>query len=80
MPTLLIFADHDAASMKHTAKSFALFGGGLRNAGLDPKKLQFDRARLAIVPGYTITTSPTTPTSRGLSKPILRSPHRLCSR
>jgi pimeloyl-ACP methyl ester carboxylesterase len=52
MPTLLLFADHDAISMKHIAEFFALFEGGVRDAGWDgaPK---FSRARLAIVPGYT---------------------------
>jgi hypothetical protein len=52
MPTLLLFADHDAVSMRHIAEFFALFGGGLRDAGWDDKP-QFSRARLAIVPGYT---------------------------
>jgi pimeloyl-ACP methyl ester carboxylesterase len=52
MPTLLLFADHDAVSMKHIAEFFALFGGGVRDAGWEgtPK---YARARLAIVPGYT---------------------------
>ena len=30
MPTLLLFADHDAVSTKHIAEFFALFGGGVR--------------------------------------------------
>jgi pimeloyl-ACP methyl ester carboxylesterase len=52
MPTLLMFADHDAVSMRHIAEFFALFGGGVRDAGWEgtPK---LSRARLAIVPGYT---------------------------
>jgi pimeloyl-ACP methyl ester carboxylesterase len=52
MPTLLLFADHDAVSMRHIAEFFALFGGGVRDAGWQGKP-QFSRARLAIVPGYT---------------------------
>jgi pimeloyl-ACP methyl ester carboxylesterase len=51
-PTLLLFADHDAVSMRHIAEFFALFGGGVRDAGWEGKP-QFSRARLAIVPGYT---------------------------
>lgn len=51
-PTLLLFADHDAVSMKHIAEFFALFGGGLQDPGwTEAPKLS--RARLAIVPGYT---------------------------
>jgi pimeloyl-ACP methyl ester carboxylesterase len=52
MPTLLVFADHDAVSMQHIAEFFALFEGGVRDAGWGgtPK---YARARLAIVPGYT---------------------------
>lgn len=52
MPTLLLFADHDAVSMRHIAEFFALFEGGVRDAGWEgaPK---LSRARLAIVPGYT---------------------------
>jgi len=52
MPTLLLFADHDAVSMRHITEFFALFGGGVRDAGWEgtPK---LSRARLAIVPGYT---------------------------
>jgi pimeloyl-ACP methyl ester carboxylesterase len=52
MPVLLLFADHDAVSMRHIAEFYALFGGGVRDAGWEgtPK---FSRARLAIVPGYT---------------------------
>ena len=52
VPTLLLFADHDAVSAKHIAEFFALFGGGVRDAGWEGKP-QFARARLAIVPGYT---------------------------
>jgi hypothetical protein len=52
MPTLLLFADHDAVSMRHIAEFFALFGGGVRDAGWEGKP-QYARARLAIVPGYT---------------------------
>ena len=33
MPTLLLFADHDAVSMRHIAEFFALFDGGVRDAG-----------------------------------------------
>jgi pimeloyl-ACP methyl ester carboxylesterase len=52
MPTLLLFADHDAVSTQHIAEFFALMGGGVQDAGWQgtPK---FSRARLAIVPGYT---------------------------
>ena len=52
MPTLLLFADHDAVSMKHITEFFALFGGGVQDAGWEgtPK---LSRARLAIVPGYS---------------------------
>jgi pimeloyl-ACP methyl ester carboxylesterase len=52
MPTLLLFADHDAVSTRHIAEFFALFEGGVRDAGWEgaPK---MSRARLAIVPGYT---------------------------
>jgi pimeloyl-ACP methyl ester carboxylesterase len=52
MPTLLLFADHDAVSTRHIAEFFALFGGGVQDAGYvgQPK---MSRARLAIVPGYT---------------------------
>lgn len=52
MPTLLLFADHDAVSMKHIAEFFALFGGGVRDAGYEGQP-HYARARLAIVPGYT---------------------------
>jgi pimeloyl-ACP methyl ester carboxylesterase len=52
MPVLLLFADHDAVSMRHIAEFFALFGGGVRDAGWDDTP-EFSRARLAIVPGYT---------------------------
>jgi pimeloyl-ACP methyl ester carboxylesterase len=52
MPVLLLFADHDAVSMRHIAEFFALFEGGVRDAGWDDKP-KFARARLAIVPGYT---------------------------
>ena len=34
MPTLLLFADHDAVSTKHIAEFFALFGGGVQDPGL----------------------------------------------
>jgi pimeloyl-ACP methyl ester carboxylesterase len=50
-PTLLLFADHDAVSTKHIADFFALFGGGLRDAGWVGTP-HYSRARLAIVPGY----------------------------
>jgi pimeloyl-ACP methyl ester carboxylesterase len=52
LPTLLLFADHDAVSMSHIAEFFALFGGGVRDAGWQGTP-QYARARLAIVPGYT---------------------------
>ncbi|HEY7639520.1 MAG TPA: alpha/beta hydrolase [Steroidobacteraceae bacterium] len=52
MPVLLLFADHDAVSMRHIAEFFALFGGGLRDAGWEGQP-HYSRARLAIVPGYT---------------------------
>jgi pimeloyl-ACP methyl ester carboxylesterase len=52
VPALLLYADHDAVSTRHITEFFALFGGGLIDAGLGgtPK---YARARLAIVPGYT---------------------------
>jgi pimeloyl-ACP methyl ester carboxylesterase len=53
-PALLIFADHDAVSMRHIAEFYGLFGGGQRDAaGFDGTPPHFSRARLAIVPGYT---------------------------
>lgn len=52
MPVLLLFADHDAVSMRHIAEFFALFEGGVRDAGWDGNPT-YARARLAIVPGYT---------------------------
>jgi pimeloyl-ACP methyl ester carboxylesterase len=52
MPTLLLFADHDAVSMRHITEFFALFDGGVRDAGWEGKP-HYARARLAIVPGYT---------------------------
>jgi pimeloyl-ACP methyl ester carboxylesterase len=52
MPTLLVFADHDAISAKHIAEFFALFGGGVKDAGWEGQP-KYARARLAIVPGYT---------------------------
>ena len=52
MPTLLLFADHDAVSMRHIAEFFALFEGGVRDAGWQGQP-RYARARLAIVPGYT---------------------------
>lgn len=52
MPTLLLFADHDAVSMRHIAEFFALFDGGVRDAGWEGTP-RYARARLAIVPGYT---------------------------
>ena len=52
MPTLLLFADHDAVSMRHIAEFFALFGGGVRDPGWQGEP-RYARARLAIVPGYT---------------------------
>ena len=52
MPTLLLFADHDAVSTRHIAEFFALFGGGVRDAGWEGTP-RYSRARLAIVPGYT---------------------------
>lgn len=52
VPTLLLFADHDAVSTKHIAEFFALFGGGVKDPGWEGAP-QFSRARLAIVPGYT---------------------------
>jgi pimeloyl-ACP methyl ester carboxylesterase len=50
MPTLLLFADHDAVSMRHIAEFFALFGGGVRDPGWQGEP-RYARARLAIVPG-----------------------------
>jgi pimeloyl-ACP methyl ester carboxylesterase len=52
VPTLLVFADHDAVSTRHIAEFFSLFGGGLRDPGWQGTP-SFSRARLAIVPGYT---------------------------
>ncbi|HET9640856.1 MAG TPA: alpha/beta hydrolase [Allosphingosinicella sp.] len=52
MPTLLLFADHDAVSTRHIAEFFALFDGGIRDAGWEGEP-KYARARLAIVPGYT---------------------------
>jgi pimeloyl-ACP methyl ester carboxylesterase len=52
VPTLLLFADHDAVSTRHIAEFFALFDGGVRDAGWEGTP-RLSRARLAIVPGYT---------------------------
>jgi hypothetical protein len=52
VPALLLFADHDAVSMRHVAEFFALFDGGVRDAGWEGTP-RYARARLAIVPGYT---------------------------
>jgi len=52
MPALLLFADHDAVSLRHIAEFFALFGGGVSDPGWEGQP-KFSRARLAIVPGYT---------------------------
>jgi pimeloyl-ACP methyl ester carboxylesterase len=52
MPTLLVFADNDAVSMRHIAEFYALFDGGVRDAGWEGTP-RLARARLAIVPGYT---------------------------
>jgi pimeloyl-ACP methyl ester carboxylesterase len=52
VPALLLFADHDAVSMRHIAEFFALFDGGVRDAGWEGTP-RLARARLAIVPGYT---------------------------
>jgi hypothetical protein len=52
LPALLLFTDHDAVSMRHIAEFFALFDGGVRDAGWDDAP-RYARARLAIVPGYT---------------------------
>lgn len=52
VPTLLLFADHDAVSTKHIAEFFALFEGGVRDPGWTGEP-HYARARLAIVPGYT---------------------------
>ena len=51
--SLLLFADHDAVSMRHIAEFFfVLFGGGVRDPGWQGEP-RYARARLAIVPGYT---------------------------
>ena len=52
VPTLLLFADHDAVSTRHIAEFFALFGGGVQDAGWIGEPTM-SRARLAIVPGYS---------------------------
>jgi pimeloyl-ACP methyl ester carboxylesterase len=52
VPTLLLFADHDAVSTRHIAEFFALFDGGVRDPGWQGQP-KYARARLAIVPGYT---------------------------
>jgi pimeloyl-ACP methyl ester carboxylesterase len=52
VPTLLLFADHDAVSTRHIAEFFALFEGGVRDPGWEGTP-RYARARLAIVPGYT---------------------------
>jgi pimeloyl-ACP methyl ester carboxylesterase len=52
MPTLLLFADHDAVSTRHIAEFFALFGGGVKDPGWEGEP-KYARARLAIIPGYT---------------------------
>ena len=37
VPTLLLFADHDAVSTRHIAEFFALFDGGVRDPGWEGK-------------------------------------------
>jgi pimeloyl-ACP methyl ester carboxylesterase len=51
MPVLLVYADHDSVTQRHTADFFALLGGGISDAGWQATK--FTRARLAIIPGYS---------------------------
>jgi pimeloyl-ACP methyl ester carboxylesterase len=59
MPVMLVYADHDAISMRHIAEFFALLGGGLKDPGW--QNTQLTNVRLAIVPGYShynFTTAP----------------------
>ena len=58
-PTMLVYADADSVPPAYVAEVFALFGGGLRDAGWDGS--QRPPARLAVLPGtthYDITASP----------------------
>lgn len=50
-PTMLIFADHDAAPPSHAAEFFALLGGGQKDAGWEGAGMT--QHRLVILPGLT---------------------------
>jgi pimeloyl-ACP methyl ester carboxylesterase len=49
--TMLVFADADSVRPAHIVEFFALFGGGLRDAGWDGSARP--EAQLAILPGHT---------------------------
>ena len=75
VPTLLLFADHDAVSMRHIAEFFALFDGGVRDAGWEGKP------RYAPHDSRSCLATPTTilardRTSRGSSRLTSTNPHR----
>lgn len=58
-PVMLVYADADAVRPAHIVETYALLGGGLRDAGLDGSLRPL--ARLAIVPGathYDVVASP----------------------
>jgi pimeloyl-ACP methyl ester carboxylesterase len=58
-PALLVFADADSIRPAHMVEFFALFGGGLRDAGWDGSGRP--TAQLAVLPGtthYDIFSSP----------------------
>lgn len=50
-PTLLVFGNADAVQLSHAIEFFALFGGGLRDGGVD--KSGMSRSQLASLPGTT---------------------------
>jgi len=58
-PTMLMFADADAVMPKHIVEFYGLFGGGMKDAGMDGSGRPV--TQLAIVPGsthYNILSSP----------------------
>ena len=59
MPTLLVSADGDMASPRHTVEIFEMLGGGQRDGGWDKSGLPIHQ--MSIIPGethYSIFNSP----------------------
>ena len=50
-PTMLVFADADAATLEHVVEFYRLLGGGKRDGGLDGSGRS--ASRLAVLPGLT---------------------------